>query len=480
MHMIDYYNHNPVGQENKFKLDFYTILSHEKIRDYLNDFNIITSSQSHYNTPLSSASWVANHIFSLFFLNSYIRLPIESFRVTDSAVLLFGYSPLSFVESSFTAQNLLEFNQEVQNQFFEKYYNYKKVRDAISLRNTADLKFDLFEQSSHEMLSVLEKKIKGFVKNTFKDKKYKNIATKRRTALLNSLLMAAESGIFSLQFNDLRTEIENLIIGELDRNEGGDHYGRSGNKYCKVIIFDKILYESEPVEIALNKDDFNGKDIIIWRIFKHGEEYMSSLFNFYEQNKEVIKRKSSILKEIIKDNGGKVRIYVAENHGPDKGYHFLAGNDKVAYIPPRQALEAPYQKFTSDANRFDLDSTDPYIDEKIEYIIAFSLCYEKKYQRDYMFFMTQDEIKVDGKDVPIWFYDSFICAFDRHRFYKPSEIYSSGTVDHYKPLAFSKLEKDTILKQDHIDEWERFDRFIPIYYTRILGARPFLRWWKEN
>lgn len=94
--------------------------------------------------------------------------------------------------------------------------------------------------------------------------------------------------------------------------------------------------------------------------------------------------------------------------------------------------------------------------------------------------MTQDEIKVDGKDVPIWFYDSFICAFDRHRFYKPSEIYSSGTVDHYKPLAFSKLEKDTILKQDHIDEWERFDRFIPIYYTRILGARPFLRWWKEN
>jgi hypothetical protein len=477
MHMIDYYNHNPVGQKNKFKIDFYSILSLEKIRDYLNDFNIITSSQYRYNVPLTSDTAVANHLFSLFFLDSYIRLPIESFKTSDSAPLFFGYSPLSFVESSLTAQNHLEFNQEIQNQFFEKYYNYKKVRDAISLRNTADLRFDLFEQSSHEMLSVLKEKIKGFIEDTFKDKKYKNIATKKRTVLLNILLMAAESGVFSLQSDSFRFDIENLIIGELDPGEGGSHYGRSGNKYCKVITFDKILYESRPVKINLNKDDFNGKDIIIWRTILHDGKEITAFFDFYRQNLETIRRKSSTLKEIISDNGGKVRIYVAQNHGPDKGYHVPASKYFEAFLPPRQALGKPYQRITLDANRFDLDLADPNIDKKIEYIIALSLCYEKEHQMDSIFFMTQDEIKVEGKDIPIWLYDSFICAFDRHRFYKPSEIYSSGTVGLCKPLAFTKVEDGAILRQKHVKEWERFDLFFTTYYFRILDKEPFFRWW---
>lgn len=415
-----------------------------------------------------------------------MRLPLEGFRTTDSAPLFFGYTPLSFVESPIIAPNHLEFNQEVQNQFFEKYYNYKKVKDAISLHDTVELKLDLFEKSGKEMLNVLEGKIKGFVKNTFKDKKYKNVATKKRTALLNRLLMAAEKGVLSLtktqyvdgsRVNELRIEIENLITGELGPNEGGNHYGRSDNKYCKVITFDKVLYEGRPVKIALNKDDFNGKDIMIWRTIKHRNVDISSLFDFYKQNKEVIRRKSSTLKEIIKDNGGKVRIYVAHNHGPDKGYHFLADKSFEKYLPSRQALEAPYQGFTLDANRFDLDLADSDIDKKIEYIIAFSLCYEKMTHADDMFFMTRNEIEEGGKEVPIWLYDSFICAFDRHRFYTPDEIYSSGSVRNGKPLAFAKVESGAILKPEHVKEWEKYDRFIPIFYADILGNDPFFKWW---
>ena len=76
-----------------------------------------------------------------------------------------------------------------------------------------------------------------------------------------------------------------------------------------------------------------------------------------------------------------------------------------------------------------------------------------------------------------WFYDSFIVAFDRHRFYAPDELYSEGIVKDCKPLAFKKVEEGTILKQEHIDEWDRIDWFFTWYYADILGKNPFSRWW---
>jgi len=42
------------------------------------------------------------------------------------------------------------------------------------------------------------------------------------------------------------------------------------------------------------------------------------------------------------------------------------------------------------------------------------------------------------------------------------------------------VEEGAVLRQDHVKEWKKFDRFITAYYTRILGTTPFLRWWKEN
>jgi hypothetical protein len=96
---------------------------------------------------------------------------------------------------------------------------------------------------------------------------------------------------------------------------------------------------------------------------------------------------------------------------------------------------------------------------------------------DNMFFMTRAEIKIEGKDVPIWFYKSFICAFDRHRFYKPDEIYSSLTVGGCKPLGFINVEEDAILNSEHVEEWEKFDRYITTFYSNILGKDPFFKWW---
>ncbi len=496
MHMIDYYTHGPVGHENKFKIDFYSILSLEKIRDYLNDFNIITSSQNSHNMPLTSDTSVASHLFSLFFTDSYVRLPVESFRDRESVPLFFGYSPLSFVDSSFTTENQLEFNREIQNNFFYQYLNSKAVKDAVSLRNSVALKIKLFKQSSGEILEVLKSKIEVFVRNCFKSEENKDIAKKKRTSLLNKLLMAAEKGALSLSENEyvdgvkgdsIRIKIENLIIGGLSHSEGGKYYGRTENAYSKTITFNKVSYNGRPVKISINKDDFNGKDIIIWRSFSHLGKEMTSLFDFYLHNIQVIRSKSSALKEIIKDNvgeegkvatDGKVRIYVAQNH-LEKGYHLLATNAEpyIKSIPRRERLATPYSGFSFDANRFDLDLSDPDIDSKIEYIIALSLCYEKVSHTDNMFFMTRDEItkEVAGTyvEVPIWFYDSVICAFDRHRFYSLDEIFSKDSITGFKAFTFSRIEEGAILKQEHVKEWIKFDLFIPTFYDGI----PLQRWW---
>ena len=96
-----------------------------------------------------------------------------------------------------------------------------------------------------------------------------------------------------------------------------------------------------------------------------------------------------------------------------------------------------------------------------------------------MFFMTRNDITKDMEyesvEVPIFLYDSFICAFDRHRFYKPSEIYSDTIrVPEYEPLAFTKIEEGAILKQELVDEWDKFNRFIPTYYTRFLRKSPMV------
>ncbi len=42
---------------------------------------------------------------------------------------------------------------------------------------------------------------------------------------------------------------------------------------------------------------------------------------------------------------GKVRIYVTQNHGPDKGYHVLADKSFETFLPPRQALRVQYKRF---------------------------------------------------------------------------------------------------------------------------------------
>jgi len=216
---------------------------------------------------------------------------------------------------------------------------------------------------------------------------------------------------------------------------------------------------------------------------------MTSLFNFYLHNIKVLRSKSAALKNIIIDNvgskgkiatNGKVRIYVAHNYGSEKGYHLLASKDFESDIP-RQRLEAKFQGYSFDANRFDLNLADPDIDRKIEYIIAWSLCYEKKSHMDSMFFMTRDkinnEMEYGSVEIPINLYKAFICAFDRHRFYKPSEILSDSTVREHRALAFTEVEEDAILNQKHVKEWMKFDFFIPTFYTDILGETPFIPWW---
>lgn len=110
-----------------------------------------------------------------------------------------------------------------------------------------------------------------------------------------------------------------------------------------------------------------------------------------------------------------------------------------------------------DARRFDIDLSDPSLQHKLEHIARLSLSFiepnaKSPFVKDFLFIMTVENFG----DIPIYEYGKMVCAFDRHRFYNPKDILSSGSgiTGKYKPIRITELEDDVSIDRKYIRIWQ--------------------------
>ncbi len=261
---------------------------------------------------------------------------------------------------------------------------------------------------------------------------------------------------------NIRFQVENLLIGwnGYDSNYG---YNENENIFQREIKFwqveDPIL--GGPFVLPLNKDHFSGKNIKIWRDFSFGIDFSVSHSDFdpVSYNMRAIKDKAAVIMKIIKDNygdHGKVRIYPLYRPNPDIGYQHLLRTDIYSSIIPDSKPIIP-NNVKKDARRFDIDLSDSSVQQKLEHIARLALGFiepnaKSPFTKDFLFIMTVENFG----DIPIYEYNKMVCAFDRHRFYNPEEILSSGSglIGKYKPLKITEFEEGINIKGNYMKIWE--------------------------
>jgi len=265
-HMVNFYN----GPKNMpFKFDFTTRRDYGEIETYLDQFNIRSPNQLKLETSLRSlATQTHLHLFSLFFSNAYMYLPIESGKFTENNKVEFGYSPLPFLKSSFESFDL---NLDIQNKFISQYRSYF---NELFSQQGVKAKLKLFTESGSEVMKILKKELNKHFSAPYLTKSQKE-------SLLLELLNEAVEEIFKVgaqkiqregvKYPNLRMQIEQLLIGK---------------DFSKTITFHKVLVglldkdgnpvldESgdpvkDPFKIQLNKDIFRGYNVMIFRTIKN-------------------------------------------------------------------------------------------------------------------------------------------------------------------------------------------------------------------
>jgi len=120
------------------------------------------------------------------------------------------------------------------------------------------------------MLDVINK---GLRKNIYSRD---DLSLTQKNDLYNRLLMTAQKEIFDYgdhtigilgeHYYNIRFQTENLIIG-WDKSTHEFSFGRSKNKLQRRIIFWQVFdpITGFPFDLPLQKTDFDGQDIFIWR-----------------------------------------------------------------------------------------------------------------------------------------------------------------------------------------------------------------------
>jgi hypothetical protein len=461
MHMIDFY-----GSPKSYKIDVLNLPSHDDISKYLRQFSIITSTQSQ-STPIVSVQHIHKHLFSLFFLNSYMVLPVEGNINDKDAIISFGYSPISFIDSSFISSSPKAFDSNIASQFKALYNNYK---DNYYAGSATHRRIKLFVESGQEMVDALKVILRTKVDSL-------GLKKDERIDLYNKLLISAEREILNYHYeqirykghpqNNLRFQIEDLLIGD---------------KYNKKIEFFHVEFKHQTFKIWLDKDDFIGKDIKIWRSFTKGREdyYEFQDFNFQGYNYGIVEEMTQILKEAIESavgENGKVKIYPLYRPNQIDGYQFLLDKDMWEKLVPteRQEILGTNKK---DARCFDIDLQDSDIQNKLEHIVKLSMSFiipspTSPYSKDFLFIIAKDDL--DGK--AIYEHDKMIGAFDRNRFYDPDEIFSSGIGSvHHKLVKIDSFESGIKIDSDLIKQWVRARRFLVIP-AKYMFPKSYKTWW---
>jgi len=185
--------------------------------------------------------------------------------------------------------------------------------------------------------------------------------------------------------------------------------------------------------------------------------------------------------KIIKNNGGKVKIYAASNFGTEHGYQYIFVNSKYKdKIPLKEAGVGESRHFVIDFTTDDNgDPYDPLANKKLEFLVGLSMCFidsavDRKYASEFLFIMKDFEDSYKSKDA--------ICIFDRHGFFSKDDIYSSKEFKNseYRPIeleniifngkdgSFGELNKETGM-------WKN-QKYIFVNYKLFYTVYDYERW----
>ncbi len=94
------------------------------------------------------------------------------------------------------------------------------------------------------------------------------------------------------------------------------------------------------------------------------------------------------------------------------------------------------------------------------------------YTKDFLFLIMKGNLG----DKAAYEYDKIIGSFDRHKFYNPDEIFSSGVglESSYMPVKITSFESE--IDSDLIKQWVRTSRFLVIS-TDIMFPYDYRTWW---
>jgi hypothetical protein len=400
------------GGVGGFKIDVMTIPYLKDIANCLENFDIRSSTQllGKKNNPLRDTESIKNHIFSLLFLDSFLYLPIlKSVPNSDSNAIFLGYSPLAFISEEFTSKDKRRLNRLIENDFFLKYQQI--YSNYFMRRGTNDVKVELFIKSGEEMLTKVIDKLKQeiFDSNRFEDKK-----TEEKEAIFSELVISASEAIFSKGFRvgaakgeetryNLRFQIERLLIGHEDQ----------GNLFERTITFHKVKIDGEVFKMKMNKEDFLGADLRIWRTTPKDFDLSA-----YQRmiNKRGIDLKVKTLRDIIKQNGNKVKIFTGLNINNEFGVQYILPSStgaQFSYLPRTDTDDISPSYF-----EIDFDTNPNFAEKQLRFIVSL-LTQMSGEINNFFFVMKPISSTIGSKEM--------ICAFDFRKLFKIDEIHSPKT-----------------------------------------------------
>lgn len=262
----------------------------------------------------------------------------------------------------------------------------------------------------------------------------------------------------------------------------------NGDSYGDWITFYNVEVNGLPVKFYLTRDIFYGKEILTFgdRLFHNNKKMTYQDLDIRGRNKEAINARVDTLRQVIKNNGGKVKIYVAQNFGIDYGYGYQyifsngISDDKIPTKSPT----------SDDARCFVIDFTlnehgkpvDTLANSKLEFLVSLSMTFsqpshDRIFASDFLFDMK--DFNSDYKS------ENSICLFDRHGFYSANDIHSYVKFSELKS-RFRSLTVENVVFNGRSSSYSELDRetgmwkeqdFLTISHKLLLGIYGIKKWW---
>lgn len=461
-----------------FRFDITSIPTKEQLTASLNLFNIKPPTRGFQSLYVDlDRGTIADYLYSIFFLDSFMVLPTDKSISNDESVLFLGCSVLPYMGKNIVYDNYLDLQYELDNSFTE-FYEYH-FQDFYAYRGMSNVVGDVFFTSVQEALEVLMPEITKQV-----EAKYPTLSNSEKITLINQIFLAAEKelsnvagdkiNVRGIPVDNIRAQIEKL----LNRDSYGDW-----------ITFYNVEVNGLPVKFYLTRDIFYGKEILTFgnRLFYNNKKMTYQDLDIRGRNKEAIKMRMDTVRKIIKDNGGKVKIYVAQNFGVDYGYGYQyifsngISDDKIPTKSPT----------SNDARCFVIDFTlnehgkpvDPLANSKLEFLVSLSMTFsqpshDRIFASDYLFDMK--DFNSDYKS------ENSICLFDRRGFYSANDIHSYVKFSELKDVRFKSLSVKNVVFNGKDASFSELDKetgiwkdqgFLIISHKLLFGIYRINRWW---